>query len=139
MDDTTNSMLNEKLASSQQAFAVGRMKVAIRDLMARKPTPTLFDVQMLAGGEGDLAVIFERRNVVLWARLSDDACVALKQMAEDGEMGFAPTDPLVYLCDGAMLKLPLAQVDATTGAMRTYRRAHWLPVMLRPGNALAGQ
>lgn len=68
-------------------------------------------------------------NIVLWIGVSEEAIDALNELASVGEIHFWPTSPLVYLCDGALLKLPVAR------GVRRYAKPHWLPAMVRRGPA----
>lgn len=61
-------------------------------------------------------------NIVLWADMSEEFCDVMENIEASGEIEMLPTTPIVYACDGMMLRLPIAQ------SMRHYKSPRWLPV-----------
>ena len=67
-------------------------------------------------------------NIVLWDGMSEEAADFIDELrlAPDG-LTIDTVSPLIYLFDGATLNLPVVKRLPKNG----YRRAHWLPVLLR--------
>ena len=102
---------------------------AIRELLPRDNL-SFAELARLEGFPGDQELIFTAAgasNIVLWAGLSAEAADALKVLLEAGERHFRPTSAPVYLCDGTMLRYPLAK------RTMLYKTPHWCPCVLKPG------
>ena len=70
------------------------------------------------------------RNITHWG-VSEEAFLALQGLLADKKVFMDATNWLTYMLDGATLELPIAKrVD------HTYKKLHWLPVVLRPAKAL---
>lgn len=78
----------------------------------------------IEGFNGDLAICLGE-NIIIWSGMSQEACDALRQLTHvDKTIEYIPASPLVYLCDGGGLDLPLAK------SARKYKKPHWLRVTL---------
>jgi len=107
---------------------VTSLRNAIVDLVRREQTPTLAAVARLPGASGTTNLVITGRNVVLWDGLSQEAISAIDVLQHEGTVRLLPTHPLVYIIEGVVLHLPLANQAAAVA--RGYKRAHWLPVVL---------
>ena len=77
-------------------------------------------------GDQQITLAPPHENLVLWACVSVEFCDAFDEIRP-----FATLDPahwLVYLHDGAALRLPLAKRPPKAG----YKKPHWVPVVLNP-------
>lgn len=63
-------------------------------------------------------------NLILWAGMSEQFCEVVDALRADTEL--TPAHPLVYMCDGGMLRLPIAKKPPRGG----YRKPHWAPAVL---------
>ena len=66
-------------------------------------------------------------NIVLWSGLSIELVDAIQSLLDSEQVFLHPVSVLVYMADGAALRLPLAQRVPPGG----YRKPHWLPTCLR--------
>lgn len=66
-------------------------------------------------------------NIVLWSGLSIELVDAIQSLLDSEQVFLHPVSVLVYMADGAALRLPLAQRVPPGG----YRSPHWLPACLR--------
>ncbi len=75
---------------------------------------------------GDLAIEFDLPSLkaVLWEGVSETFADALE--LGKGDIVMDETTPLVYMFDGAMMRLPLVK------SARRYAKPHWLPVVFNP-------
>lgn len=65
-------------------------------------------------------------NLILWSGMSEDFAQAMIDLlSPDGPLTVQATTRLVYLADGAHVKLPIA------GQIRYYKTPHWVPVTIR--------
>ena len=79
--------------------------------------------------KGKFSIIMEAdENLVLWYGLSENMCEVLHDLRRGGLIKYQPSSLLVYMIDGGMLTLPLAQRPPKVG----YKEPHWLPVTIRP-------
>lgn len=108
------------------------MAERILEMVTRRRTVSFAELGGIEGfAGGDLELYLPGYpNVVLWSGLTASACAALEELRLARAIHPVPTSLLVYLCDGRMLKLPVAR---TRGAKRGYRKPHWMPVVFNPG------
>jgi hypothetical protein len=64
-------------------------------------------------------------NVIIWSGMSQVGWDAIQILRKDARFEFRPTSPLVYLADGAGLRLPIAK-------RAKYKKLHWLPCVIVP-------
>ena len=86
--------------------------------------------RMVDGFSGDKEVSLNGEgysNIILWSGISDEAIDALMSLTANGKIHPVPAHILVYLADGAVLKLPIARTR------RHYKKPHWIPTVYNPG------
>jgi hypothetical protein len=79
-----------------------------------------------ANGDLDLVLSDERPNTILWTGVSQmfaDAFFSLR-----GKIEIHPSCELIYMMDGAFLRLPVAKRPSRT---KDYKTPHWAPVVFR--------
>jgi len=77
-------------------------------------------------GEGDHELITDL-NVVHWSGLTDETVDGIIKLLKERRILMHPTDPLVYMMDGCILKLPLVGKRPPKGG---YKEPRWMPVVL---------
>jgi hypothetical protein len=103
------------------------MREAILDLIRAYRNVSFAELsQRIDGFKGDQEWL-NSYGWVLWSGISREAIDVLQSMLEAGEVHMAPAHWLVYMFDGAALKLPLVK------CARKYKRPHWCPVVFNPG------
>lgn len=85
-----------------------------------------FGDNFAGGGEFSIS---KGENIVLWVGMTEAAANAISELLEEGAIRAEPTVLLVYLADGACMRLPLVKRN------RAYKKPHWLPVTFRPADA----
>lgn len=73
------------------------------------------------GFRGDNRMI-NAKNMVYWDGISDEAAQTLLDLQNENIIEKTPCHPVIYVCDGGGMNLPLVKRD------RTYKKPHWLPV-----------
>jgi hypothetical protein len=98
---------------------------------------TRFLAQRGVNVKGDLAICGRRTadgqvdpNLILWAGVSQDVVDVIGQALPSIE--YQAADLLTYMCDGAVLRFPVAKRPPRNG----YATPHWLPLAI---NVRAGQ
>jgi hypothetical protein len=67
-------------------------------------------------------------NIVFWGGISEEAVDALNALVYvEKRAHWHPCTPLIYLIDGAMVRLPIAR------KMKVYKKPHWCPMTLNRG------
>jgi hypothetical protein len=61
-------------------------------------------------------------NIVIWADMSEKFCDVMENVEASCEIEMVQVNPAVYVIDGILLRLPIAQ------SMRHYKSPRWLPV-----------
>ena len=61
-------------------------------------------------------------NIVLWCDMSEKFCDVMENVEASCEIEMVQVNPVVYVIDGILLRLPIAQ------SMRHYKSPRWLPV-----------
>lgn len=80
--------------------------------------------------EGDLGMEHPRvPNGYVWAGINRTVVDALNELFTARLVHYYPTTPLVYMVDGAMLRLPIAKRPPSGG----YKEPHWIPVVINAG------
>jgi hypothetical protein len=89
---------------------------------------------------GDVSLSLEgpkHSNIIMWTNMTKEGADAIEELRAAKLVRADPSVPLVYLVDGAMLKLPLAK------ARHHYKQPHWAPTVLnlasRPKPAMSKQ
>jgi hypothetical protein len=85
------------------------------------------ELQHLPGFKGEYEWYLELFNVVMWQGLSREAIDAFQELRARNLIHPYPTTVLVYLCDGAVPKMPLAT------RVHHYKEPHWMPVVFNLG------
>lgn len=62
--------------------------------------------------------------MLIWADMSAEFCDVAEALRPHTEL--SPTHYLTYMCDGGMLRLPIAKKPPKNG----YRKPHWAPAVL---------
>lgn len=76
--------------------------------------------------EGNLAwVTNDDPHIVIWAGISAEFLDVIDELRK--RVDTYPTQPLVYMIDGKMLRLPVVERPPKGG----YKKDHWLPVAFR--------
>lgn len=71
------------------------------------------------------------KNCILWTGVSSEFADSLYECLYNRKtIETKPTDTLVYLIDGIMLKLPIAKRGPKD--KKQYKDKHWLPVVFNP-------
>lgn len=86
------------------------------------------------GFNGDLTFIDDDTNVVFWQGLSMEATNAINELLAEKEIIGQSTTPFVYLADGVIPKLPLAE-----SLTRKYKKLHWIPMVFSTYEQLGKQ
>ena len=63
-------------------------------------------------------------NTIIWSNMSAEAITAMNELLKERSLIVVGSTPLVYMCDGQMLNLPLAKRPKSK-----YKKPHWLPVV----------
>lgn len=111
------------------------LKDAIRDYVNRHDHVSFAELKNHLGGydtDGTHALALGTTNVLLWADCSREFISAVVELMDTGDIHPQACNPLVYLCDGMSLNLPIVRRRPPAGG---FRDEHWLPVTLRPGKA----
>lgn len=115
----------ETLPESQ----VGRYAQTVIDLIREKNGGVSFveiNRALEADGmevRGDYAIDLGL-NVMAWGNVTQMYVEVIKRVVESNEVHMQPTQTLVYIVDGEVMRLPIAQNPPAAG----YRKPHWLPV-----------
>ena len=80
------------------------------------------------GFKGDRSWEVSEKNICLWSGVSLRAVEAISGLLNTRQIKMTSTDPLVYMCDGGMLNLPIAKQN------RKYKSLRWLPVVFNRGD-----
>jgi hypothetical protein len=106
------------------------LKERILDYIQKTDYVSFAELNHRFGGDftgGEMALEL-KRNLIIWANLTETACASVRELLTEHAIIAAPTGLLVYATDGIMLKFPIAKRE------RDYKEIHWLPVTLRPAN-----
>jgi len=76
--------------------------------------------------DGKYEFVLGETNIVIWCGMTTEAVNAINSLFVDQVIGAVPSSVMVYMIDGAMLKLPIAKRSGP------YKKPHWAPVVLRP-------
>ena len=79
----------------------------------------------VSGFKGNKTLLYEDRNIVLWADLSVGAVEALQSLMEEELICLNGASILTYLNDGITIDLPIA-----SPSVARYTRPHWWPTTL---------
>lgn len=83
-------------------------------------------IEGFSGGGITWAISSEQlSNIVIWVDMTRDAVDAMDTIIKEGEYEITSTDPLIYLIDGSMLNMPIAE------SKRHYKKAHWCPTIFK--------
>ncbi|MCK9568916.1 hypothetical protein M0R72_08245 [Candidatus Pacearchaeota archaeon] len=96
------------------------LKTAIIDFVSKRQGVSCVELSR-AFGEGS-HITEARLNVITAFGLSEELAKALVDLVNEGKLISIPSEFLVYVCDGAIPRWPLAKRD------REYKKPHWLPV-----------
>lgn len=123
--EAKGSGLSGFLLSDQEQVA---LEQRIVDLVASKETVSWVEIVQHLGekASGDFELSWEGKsfsNIVLWSGISKEVSDAVLNMMNEKRIHPHVAATLVYLCDGAMMKLPIAK------SIRHYKKPHWLPVV----------
>lgn len=108
------------------------MKEQIFNYVLRNGGVTFAEIPLICGdaANGALAMyIPEYPNIILWDGLSDEVIDAINALLKEEKIHLHPTIAMVYLCDGAAVRLPIAKT------IRHYKSPRWLPVVFNAGPA----
>jgi hypothetical protein len=108
---------------------------ACYDLVARQGAVSFVELSRLLASRG-LEVGGEHAmeagscpNLFLWAGMSEEFFDTVSQLLSSRTVHLKSTLPLVYLVDGGMLDMPIAQRPPRNG----YREPHWVPAVFNAG------
>jgi len=73
---------------------------------------------------GDVSIDLGVSNLTAWVGMSEEFFAGVGELIDARLIHFTPTSLLVYLIDGGMPNLPMAQRVPKGG----YRDPHWIPV-----------
>ena len=74
-----------------------------------------------------------RRNLIIWSGITERGARAIGNLLSEKQIACYPAQPLIYLCDGLALNLPIAR------RIRDYAKPHWLPVSFRHTSRLTAK
>ena len=78
--------------------------------------------------DGALAMMHPRfDNIVLWPNVTPEGIEAIRSLMADNAIHWLPCDPIIYVVDGCMLKLPVVK------NAQPYKHPRWLPVTFSAG------
>jgi hypothetical protein len=66
------------------------------------------------------------KNLVIWGEVSKQFCEIVQQALATEKIVPTPSPMLVYMFDGRVLPLPIAQ------RFMEYKEPHWIPIVLNP-------
>jgi len=103
-----------------------KLKQEILDYISKHPATSFAELSMVFGEKirGEEALIFDNENIIIWTNLSKEFIEIFKELLNEKKIVVVPSNPLVYACDGKLLKLPIAK------RLIKYKEPHWLPVVL---------
>jgi len=78
----------------------------------------------------DLELFEGRGRVVLWGGVSKEGAAALNALLKAEKIHWESANPLVYIIDGMVPRLPILKRKPPVGG---YKKDHWVPVTFRPG------
>lgn len=70
--------------------------------------------------------VHNHKNLVIWDEVSEQFCEIVQQALATGKLVPTPSDMLVYMFDGRVPALPVAQ------RFMDYKEPHWIPIVLNP-------
>lgn len=97
------------------------------------------DLEEIRNFSGSFAMELGQRNIFYWFDVSQEACVALQALQDDGLISFSPTYRLIYAIDGKLPGLPLVRKSGPQSLYRkqgkswAYKKPHWLPMTIDRG------
>ena len=109
-------MTNDAMIGALRSYMAHNDHVSFAELTNRIP-----------GANGDRAYGVLDLNVCFWPGLSPELAEALNALLKAGEIHLKPTNPFIYLYDGAFPRLLIAR------RIRSYKTLRWLPTVIRPG------
>jgi len=75
--------------------------------------------------KGDLAFTLKEFNIVIWDALSEECCVAIKELISEKKIQLDGGGCImIYMIDGKRMTLPIAK------KMMKYKKERWLPSVL---------
>jgi hypothetical protein len=103
-------------------------------VLCRKRGVSMVEVSRLPGAEGEHQIESgERKNVILWQGLQKNLVDAICELLTERKVEVSTTSIIVYLVDGARLRLPIAKRGT-----RSYKTPRWLPVVLNLAERIIG-
>ena len=78
-------------------------------------------------GGGTYEIGLLEKNLVCWRGLTRKGFEAVALLQRLNLIHLLPTNLLIYLCDGKLLRLPVAERPVP------YKKPHWVPCVLNPG------
>ena len=83
------------------------------------------ELGQIEGFKGNLCLNSVRHpNLIFWTEISEEATDALDELTKENKITISPTSALVYMCDGAMPKLPIAKPR-----QRVFKNPTWVPIV----------
>ena len=98
------------------------MKKSIYDLVKRGSV-SFVELSKIDGFKGNLSMELDDKNIILWDGISKEFLHSLEELMKEKRIYLKSTTILVYMADGAMLRLPIAN------SLRKYKNPRWLPVV----------
>ena len=110
--------------TTEEQISVKEWKERVLNL-CQKPGVSMAEISRMpnAGGGGNLTS-GTCQNIILWDGIQRNLADAISQLLADAQIEVRSSSPLIYLIDGASLRLPIAKQH------RNYKTPHWLPVVI---------
>lgn len=108
------------------------LQAQILDYIVRREYVSYAELSQIDGFRGGDRAIFHKNypNLICWIGLTEEAANAVLHLLNSRRLHHKPTSIIVYLCDGALLNLPLVK---SASAAKKYKNPHWFPVTLNSG------
>jgi hypothetical protein len=113
-----------------------KLKKEIFEYVKVNSVVSFMELSRLEGFKGEYDYLVNGdKNIVYWCGISKDAVEAIHELVGEEKINPSPCTsmlgglPLVYLCDGGCLRLPLAKKPPHGG----YKKPHWLPIVYNYG------
>jgi len=99
------------------------MKKEILDCISKGGVSFVELCRDVPGFKGEQQIRIPSKNWIIWAGLSQEAYDAIKDLIDDKLIEQKVCDPMIYICDGGWVNLPLVKSN------RAYKKPRWLPVV----------
>ena len=110
----------------------GNYVEAVEEFVNTRDNVTFIELQEFLGRKfitkGTYSMDIPEHNIIIWAGMSKEFIDIMEQVRVRGNVSIDGTSYFVYLCDGGVLRLPIAKRPSKK---RPYKTPHWAPAVLR--------